>query len=137
MRPWSRRLATAAVATGTVLLVLPAAPASATNIGSPLTCSIDVGLTTTPTGTLTTEISASVSGACKLPGWTMCDITIFGAPEGIRTARVAGYGSCGAGVSMNGIAGVTYVAVGRVGYSAADVPAAVAVTQSTVPEPSP
>lgn len=135
MRPWSRRLATAAAATGTVLALLPAAPAAATNIGSPLTCAIDVSMSSSPTGTLTTVLNASVSGSCLLPGWTTCDITIFGAPEGIRTSRVAGYNGCGAGVSMNGIVGVTYVAVGRVGYSAADVPAAVAVTQSTVPEP--
>lgn len=135
MRPWSRRLAATAVATGTVFAVLPAASASATNIGSPLTCTIDISMSSAPTGTLTTVLNASVGGSCMLPGWTTCDITIFGAPEGIRTERVAGYGGCGAGVSMNGIVGVTYVAVGRVGYSAADVPAAVAVTQSTVPEP--
>ena len=132
MRPWTRRLGLAAATTAAaaVAAVVPVAPATAADVGSSLTCTASASIDWATSGEFAATLTAHVVGACSIPGWTTCDITLSGAPGVYRSQRTAGYGWCDSTVTLPGLQNTPYVAVGRVGYSAADAPIAAAVAQA-------
>ena len=132
MRALSRTLGLAAATTATAvaLAVLPAVPASATNVGSSLTCTASASIDWSTSGPFSATVTATVVGVCSIPGWTTCDITLSGAPGIAATQRTAGYGWCDSTITLVGLQNTPYLGVGRVGYSAAEAPVAVSVAQA-------
>jgi hypothetical protein len=128
MRPMTRRLATVAAATlaASVAAVAPAAPSSAasplpgSNIGG--VCTSVTTLDWSTSGEFSATITATVSGWCIVEGWTSCDIRLSGVPGVLATLRTADYNSCSSSVSFVGLQNTPYVAVGTIGYSAAEAP---------------
>lgn len=121
MRPMTRRLGVLCAATtaATVAAVAPATPSTAATTIGVCTSVTSIGWATS--GEFSATITASVSGSCLVPGWTSCDIRLSGA-LGIVTERSADYNSCSASVTLVGLQNTPYVAVGAIGYSAAEAP---------------
>lgn len=119
MRTFLARLA-AVLALAAPAVVVLGSPAGATSV---LPCAISVHVSWQPVGSVGALVSASTSGTCFGDGWTSCDIALSGAGGPLVSLRSAGYGGCSSDVEINGVLGTPYTAVGRVGYSAANVPA--------------
>ncbi|HEV2888740.1 MAG TPA: hypothetical protein VGX28_00030 [Frankiaceae bacterium] len=132
MRRTARRLGVVATATAAVVAVA-SAPASAAQVGSPFTCTASVKMDWSTSGQFSATVTAYVVGVCSIPGWTTCDISIVGAPGVLATERTAGPNWCDSTITVVGMQNTPYFAVGRVGYSAADLPTAVATTVPVVP----
>lgn len=132
MRRSARRLGVVATATAAVVVVA-GNPALATGIGSPFTCTASVTMDWATSGQFSATVTAYVVGTCSIPGWTTCDIAIVGAPGVLAQQRTAGPNWCDSTITVVGLQNTPYFAVGRVGYSAADVPTAVATTLPVVP----
>jgi hypothetical protein len=126
MRPTTRRggVVAAATAVATAALVAPAVP-SAAQIGTVCTSWTSIDWSTS--GEFNAIVTATVSGECKVPGWTTCDITLSGVPGVLGRMRTAGYNYCDSSITFVGLQNTPYVAVGTIGYSAAEAP----VTGST------
>jgi len=101
------------------VVVVLGAPASATDVAP---CSILVSAYWHPAGGLGANIFATTSGTCEGVAWTTCDVTLVGPGGPIVSLRSVDIGSCTSSVSIKGVQGVPYFAVGRVGYSADNTP---------------
>jgi hypothetical protein len=122
-------LAAVPVAVATLVVLAPAAPAAASDPFSALTCTASASIDWSTSGEFAATVTAYVVGTCSIPGWTTCDISLAGVPGILGTSRTAGYGWCESTITYNGLQNTPYVAVGRVGYSAANAPVAAAVAQ--------
>lgn len=129
MRRTVRRLGV--VATATAVLTALAAPASA-DVATPLSCTASVRMDWTTSGEFAATVTAYVVGTCSTPGWTTCDITVAGSNV-YAGQRTAAWGWCDSTITVTGLQNTPYFAFGRVGYSAADVPSAVATTVPVIP----
>ena len=136
MRPLPRRIALASgvVPFAALLATLPAAPAQAVNVGTALTCTASAKIDWSVSGEFSATVTASVFGACSLPGYVTCDIALVGLPGVLARQRTADDKWCSASVTFVGLQNTPYTGVGRVGYSAADIPSAASVTTPVVPK---
>ena len=130
MRPLTRRLGVVAVATSALVVV--ASPASAADVATPLSCTASVTMDWTTSGEFAATVTAHVVGSCSTPGWTTCDVSVTGTNV-YAGQRSAGWAWCDATVTVTGLQNTPFFSVGRVGYSAADVPTAVATTVPVIP----
>ncbi len=101
------------------VVVVIGAPASATDV---VPCSIRVSIGWHPSGGLNANVFATTYGTCEGNAWTTCDVTLVGPGGPIISLRSVDVGSCSSSVSISGVQGVPYFAVGRVGYSAENTP---------------